>query len=48
MPIYYCKNCGYIFEQKNDDACPDCGKPDIRPALENEVNEYHARQKENE
>lgn len=48
MPIYCCKNCGYIFEQESGDGCPDCGKRDIRPALESEVSEYNARQKENE
>lgn len=44
MPVYYCKNCGYIFEQDNSNTCPECGKPEIRPALENEISEYNAGQ----
>lgn len=48
MAIYYCKNCGYVFEQEDGNTCPDCGKRDIRPALESEVSEFNARQNENE
>lgn len=28
------------------ETCPDCGKPDIRPALEHEIAEFHSYQQE--
>lgn len=30
----------------NIETCPDCGKPDIRPALEHEIAEFHSYQQE--
>lgn len=49
MPVYYCKNCGFIFKrEKETDTCPDCGKRDIRPALEPEIMELKARQEKRE
>ena len=42
MPIYHCKKCGFTFSRESErvETCPDCGKPDIRPALEHEIQEF--------
>ena len=38
MSFYYCKKCGYTFITKDTpDQCPDCGKPEVRPALQIEI-----------
>lgn len=47
MPIYYCKNCGFTFKRVGKvETCPDCGKPDVRLALEHEVSEFQKNQRE--
>lgn len=39
--IYVCDSCHYLFEADEDiDRCPDCGKRNIRPANEQEREEY--------
>ena len=41
MPIYHCKKCGFTFSRVGKiETCPDCGKPDIRPALEHEIQKF--------
>lgn len=35
-----CKDCQYLFEAISPDTCPDCGSKQIRPALEQELQEY--------
>lgn len=45
MPIYYCKSCGFTFKRVGKvESCPDCGKPDVCPALEHEVQEFWENQ----
>lgn len=45
MQIYHCKNCGFTFSRVGKvETCPDCGKPDIRPALEHEIQEFRENQ----
>ena len=47
MQIYHCKKCGFTFSRVGKvETCPDCGKPDIRPALEHEIAEFHSYQQE--
>lgn len=39
--VYVCDSCHYLFEADDDiDRCPDCGKQNIRPASEQEQDEY--------
>ncbi|MDR2089802.1 MAG: hypothetical protein LBP73_10685 [Clostridiales Family XIII bacterium] len=39
--VYVCDSCRFVFERTGEtDACPDCGKPDIREASEAERDEY--------
>ncbi len=39
--IYICDTCHYLFEtDKPIDQCPDCGKHHVRPASEEEQEEY--------
>lgn len=42
MKHYYtCEHCHYQFERYGEcEACPDCGKSNIRESTENEINEY--------
>ena len=41
MPIYHCTNCHFTFKREGMvESCPDCGKPDIRPATEAEIEEF--------
>lgn len=41
MKIYHCKNCHFTFCREGKvDSCPDCGKPDIRPVTEQEIQEF--------
>ena len=45
MQLYHCNNCGFTFSQIGKaETCPDCGKPDIRPALEYEIQEFRDTQ----
>lgn len=49
MQTYHCKKCGFTFSRVGKgkvETCPDCGKPDIRPALEHEIAEFHSYQQE--
>ena len=49
MPIYHCMHCGFDFKRTSKpDCCPDCGKPEIRLALESEKKEFEERQKTQE
>ena len=44
--IYTCDSCHYIFAAKEGgDQCPDCGKKQVRPANEEENQEYQERRK---
>jgi uncharacterized Zn finger protein (UPF0148 family) len=39
--IYTCGNCHFMFERTGEIlSCPDCGRPDIRQASEEEQAEY--------
>ena len=41
MAYYHCKNCGFTFKREGQqENCPDCGKPDVRLALKEEIEEY--------
>lgn len=41
MPVYHCTNCHFTFKREGKvDSCPDCGKPDVRPATEAEIKEF--------
>lgn len=41
--LYTCMACQYTFESPQEpDQCPDCGKTEVRPATELEVEEYRA------
>lgn len=41
MKYYTCNKCKYTFcTDKKCDRCADCGKKDIRPATEDEINQY--------
>lgn len=45
MPVYYYKKCGFTFKREGKvESCPDCGKPDVRPALEQEIAEFYRNQ----
>lgn len=47
--IYACDACRFLFERTNEpERCPDCGKFNIRPAVEEEIKEYENRLLENE
>lgn len=44
--VYTCENkdCGFIFERYGETVrCPDCGKLQIRPATEAEIQEFRVR-----
>ena len=44
MPVYHCKNCHFTFKQEGEaENCPDCGKPEVRLATEEEVEEFTHR-----
>ena len=46
--ICYCQNCRYTFvADALPDRCPDCGKPVVRLATEEEQAEYQRIQAEN-
>jgi rubrerythrin len=39
--VYVCERCRFVFERTGvAEACPDCGKPNIREASEEECAEY--------
>jgi len=45
--ILTCDNCGFIFSRSDEtDQCPDCGKHMVRPADENEQDEFVHRMAE--
>ena len=48
--IYACDACKYLFASDNNDVqdCPDCGKHRIRPATQEEMEEYSIQRKEAE
>lgn len=45
--ILTCDNCGFIFSRVDEtDQCPDCGKHMVRPASEDEQEEFSTRMAE--
>lgn len=41
MKYFTCKKCRYTFCMNVEcEQCPDCGKKDVRPATESEIQEY--------
>lgn len=45
--ILTCDNCGFIFSRVDEtDQCPDCGKHMVRPASEDEQEEFATRMAE--
>lgn len=45
--ILTCDNCHFIFSRSNEtDQCPDCGKHMVRPADEDEQEEFAVRMAE--
>jgi rRNA maturation endonuclease Nob1 len=45
--IYICKHCGFLFERVGEtDRCPDCGKPGIGEANDEEKKKYDELRKE--
>lgn len=45
--IYYCENCKFMFERISEiEQCPDCEKPTIAKADEQQQQEYLACKKE--
>lgn len=47
MMIYACDLCHFLFERRSEpEQCPDCGKYAVRPATEEERQEYLRRIRE--
>ena len=45
--IYTCEKCKFLFEAEIEvTQCPDCGKFEVRPASQQEINEYARYQAE--
>lgn len=45
--IFTCDNCGFIFSRSEEtEQCPDCGKYEVRPANEEEQEEFATRMAE--
>lgn len=45
--IYSCGECHFIFmSEDNTKQCPDCGKYKVRPATEDEKEEFKKRKSE--
>ena len=45
--IFTCDNCGFMFSRSEEtDQCPDCGKYEVRPANEEEQEEFATRMAE--
>lgn len=43
--LYACDACRYLFESETEETqCPDCGKLAVRPAVQDEIEEYENRQ----
>lgn len=39
--LYTCDNCHFTFERAGEiESCPDCGKPNIRAAKQEEIIEF--------
>ncbi len=42
--IYACDYCHFLFSRVSPiEKCPDCGKENIRPAMQEEVEEFNER-----
>lgn len=42
--IYACDMCKFLFKRVSEpEQCPDCGKYNIRPATNEEVDEFNNR-----
>lgn len=49
MPVYHCTNCGFTFKREGKpEQCPDCGKPEIRAALKQEIAEFEELRQESQ
>lgn len=49
MKLYACDKCKYLFESEEKvEQCPDCGKFEVRPATQSEIDEFIARQMEDD
>ena len=47
--IYACDACYFLFERTGEtEQCPDCGKYRVRPANEQEIEEFKNRKKKSE
>ena len=47
MAVYHCNKCHFTFKREGEvDSCPDCGKPDIRLATDEEIEEFNRYLKE--
>lgn len=47
--IYACDACYFLFERIGQtEQCPDCGKYRVRPANEQEIEEFKNRKKKSE
>lgn len=45
--IFACDACHYLFEAiERPEQCPDCGKYKVRPASQEEIDEYIKRKDE--
>jgi len=45
--VFTCDNCGFIFSRSDEaEQCPDCGKFAVRPATEDEQEEFEHRMAE--
>lgn len=45
--IYSCDECRFLFVSEEDvKQCPDCGKHRVRPANEQEIEEFTNRKSE--
>ena len=42
--VYVCDYCHFLFSRiASVDRCPDCGKENIRPATQEEIQEFEQR-----
>ena len=47
LMIYFCDYCCFTFQRAGQiDDCPNCGKPAVREATEEEQGEYHKTRSE--
>lgn len=47
VPIFHCTNCGFTFKREGKpEQCPDCGKLEIRDALQSEIEGFEKQLQE--